>query len=257
MVPTYRRDGYRLEASAAVRKAQKMPLALWLTQPRFALGINQSLDHLRSILRRLHDIGSYVVIDEVMDQSFPAHLAALGAMSEGPGLSLIRIRSFVKAVGLNGVRLAVIMHPATLRRPIVNALEMLGGAVDVHSLASVASLADDVPRYKTMLATANRQVTRLWVQAERLVRGTPLSINPLVNGYIGSMVADVTPFGKTTEERRTGLLEGCRSVRTPIVLGASFYVAIDPPTETVRLNFFIHPDELLRGVRNILSLWNG
>jgi hypothetical protein len=41
MIPTYRRDGYTLPTDAADQRARAMPLALWLTQPRFALGLDQ------------------------------------------------------------------------------------------------------------------------------------------------------------------------------------------------------------------------
>jgi DNA-binding transcriptional MocR family regulator len=252
MIPAYHRDGYCLPSDSASRKAPTMPMALWLTQPRFSLGIDQSSQHLGAMLRALRRLDSYLIVDEVMDQSFPARLAVLG---NGDGLPLIRIKSFFKAIGFNGLRLAAILHPPRLRKHIVNALEMFGGAVDAHSLSAVAALSADVPRFSRMLAVANEQVNRLRGRAERLVRGTPLSVNPLRNGYVGSMVADLSAFGTTREVRRRRLLEGCRRVRTPIVLGASFYAAIEPPTETIRLNFFTPADELLRGIRNTLSLW--
>jgi DNA-binding transcriptional MocR family regulator len=255
MIPTFYRDGYSVCRELAVSNAPQMPLALWMTQPRFAIGFDQPRALLGAILEELAQTGSYLVVDEVMDQSFPAHLAQLGTTGAGKDLRLIRIRSFLKAAGINGIRLSVILHSPSMRPHIVNALEMFGGGVDAFSLAAISRLAQDRTRYGTMLRAANAQVNRLRVRAERMLRGTPLHINSLRNGYVGSMVADVSRFGSTWEERRANLLEGCRRVRTPIVLGASFYVALDPPNETIRLNFFTPPDELLRGISNVLGLW--
>lgn len=252
-IPTFRHEDYLLSSAAATAGGWRNPFALWLTQPRFALGFDQSRDHLSTLLRELSQKNNFLVIDEVMDQAFPSTLRILSTLAEGE--FLIRIRSFVKGMGLSGIRLAVIMHHPRLRRTIVDALEMLGGAVDASSLLAVTRLADDVPRFQSMLAAANAQVNGVRRQAERLVRGTELTINPLSNGYIGSMIADLSKFGTTQNKRRTYLLEGCRRVLTPIVLGASFYMAVDPPTEAIRLNFFIHPDNLLRGISNILGLW--
>jgi len=256
MIPTYRQDAYSVSRDQAIGRINT-PTALWMTQPRFAVGLDQSLPFLVEVLEELAFKGGYLVIDEVMDQLFPAHLASLGAIAAKRELPLIRIRSFLKAAGINGIRLSVILHPTTMRRHIVNALEMFGGAVDAFSLATVSLLADDRIRYRTMLEAANDQAKRLCRRAERLVRGTELELNPLRNGYIGSMVANLGRFGNTWDERRKWLLEGCRRVRTPIVLGASFYAAIDPPNETIRLNFFTQSEELLRGIDNILGLFNG
>jgi DNA-binding transcriptional MocR family regulator len=255
MIPTFHSDGYSVCRELAISNAPHMPLALWMTQPRFGIGSNQSPTFLAAILKELAQTGSYLVIDEVMDQSFPAHLSQLGTISAREDLPLIRIRSFLKAAGINGIRLSVILHSPSMRPHIVNALEMFGGAVDAFSLATISTLAQDRARYRTMLRAANDQVNRLRIRAERMLRGTPLHINSLRNGYVGSMVADVSQFGNTWEERRAGLLEGCRRVRTPIVLGASFYVALDPPNETIRLNFLTSPEELLRGISNVLGLW--
>jgi len=168
---------------------------------------------------------------------------------------LIRIRSFTKAMGLNGFRLAAVLHPASLRKPAVAALETFGGAIDIHSLLTVSAFAADLPRLQRMLAAANRQVNLLRAKAEKLVSGTPLSVNRLINGYIGTLVADLRKLGRTHVERRKRLLEGCERLRTPVMLGAGSYMAKDPPREAIRLNFFMQPDNITRGINNIIKIW--
>jgi hypothetical protein len=43
-------------------------------------------------------------------------------------------------------------------------------------------------------------------------------------------------------------------MRTPVILGASSYMAMDPPYEGVRINFFMQSDQVLRGIANILRI---
>jgi histidinol-phosphate/aromatic aminotransferase/cobyric acid decarboxylase-like protein len=251
LVPTYRRNGYSLPPlNPWIREESN--IAIWITQPRASLGFNQPLEFIETLLRHLPPT-SYLVIDEATDQTFPTHLGAFaGAYARS---NLIRLRSFTKGIGLNGLRLAAILHSLSLQTAIAQCLEFIGGSIDAHSLTAVYELAADITRFEAMLRAANSQVNALRVRVERLVLGSPININRLTNGYIGSMVADLTELGDTHQQRRVRLLEGCRRVRTPIMLGASSYMAIDPPTEAIRLNFFKPPDEVLRGIANILSIW--
>src|SRR5208282_6514069 len=93
------------------------------------------------------------------------------------------------------------------------------------------------------------------MKAEKLVINTPLVVNPLTNGYIGTLVADLKALGRTHPERRARFLEGCKTMRTPVMLGATSYMAKDPPREGVRLNFFMQPEHIIRGINNILRIW--
>jgi aspartate/methionine/tyrosine aminotransferase len=251
LIPTYFADNYRVpDLRRWFRKSS--PLALWLTQPRASLGFNQSPKVIEKMLEMLGPRGC-VVVDEVTDQSFPAHLSL--ARQERGWARLIRIRSFTKAMGLNGFRLAALLHPASLRQAAVAGLETFGGALDVHSLKTITTFSDDLPRLKAMLRAANEQVNSLRIKAERLVTNTALTVNPLTNGYIGSVVADLTALGRNHTERRAHLLEGCRMLRTPVMLGATSYMAKDPPREAIRLNFFMQPQHITQGINNILRIW--
>ncbi len=115
-------------------------------------------------------------------------------------------------------------------------------------------LSKNAERLSAMLFAANQQVNKLRAKAERLTRKSRVTVNPLVNGYIGSMVVDLSELGDCQDERRTRFLEHCRAMRTPVILGASAYFAKDPPSEAVRLNFFMQGDQVLRGVANILRI---
>jgi hypothetical protein len=248
---TYREDGYALR-DVGKTLGSDSHIALWITQPRASLGFDQAHTEIISFLEKFGR-ERWLIADEVTDQSFPAHMGKIAARFRQA--NLIRIRNFTKGMGLNGLRLAAILHPRKMRKHIVDSVETLGGSIDAHSLAAVVTLAEDISRFRRMLVAANEQVNTLRTKAERLVAGTPIAVNPLTNGYIGSMIADLRGLGRSHAERRTRLLEWCCSKRTPIILGSSFYMAKAPPTEAIRLNFFNQPENVTRGITNILGLW--
>ena len=250
LLPTYRDEGYELKKIGD--KIRRSGTALWITQPRAALGFNQPYEILGNWARHFGK-SAFLVSDEVTDQTFPSHLRNLDKML--PQVTVLRIRSFTKGIGLNGLRLATIMHSQHLRKHIVNSLETFGGSIDAHSLMAIADLTKYPSRFKRMLNEANIQVNSLRVKAERLVTGSAITVNRLSNGYIGSMVANLHELGDNQRERRERLLNWCRLQRTPIMLGNSFYMASSPPTEAIRLNFFNRPEHITRGIENILRLW--
>lgn len=250
LIPTYHDSDYSLPVLDS--KIESTPMTVvWLTQPRATLGFDQSPEMINQLLRKIGRRG-YLVVDEATDQSHPARL---GQLAQSADHRLIRLRSFTKGMGLNGLRLAAIIHPIALRSTLTDAIETLGGSLDVHSLFAVADLAETPSTFARMLAAANDQVNALRAIAERLVRGSPITVNRLTNGYIGSMVLDLSSIGHSDRSRRKRLLEWCRHMRTPVILGAGSYVAKAPPTETIRLNFFNMRDHITRGISNILGLW--
>ena len=249
LLPTYRCNEYALPAL----EQRGGPVAVWLTQPRALIGSNQECRTVAALLEGLRK-RDFVAVDEVTDQSFPAHLADLRRCRRAG--NIIRIRSFTKGMGLNGLRVAAVLHSAHLRSSFADCLETIGGSVDAHSLVVVSKMSEDLPTFRTMLKAANNQVNALRATAQRLVRGSRAEVNELVNGYIGSMVIDLSRLGRTQHLRRQRLLEGCRDVRTPVILGASSYMAKDPPREAIRLNFFCRPQHVTGGISNILSVLN-
>jgi DNA-binding transcriptional MocR family regulator len=254
LIATYRRELFRtpfaeIEASS---EWQNRRHAVWFTQPRAALGFNQPIDEIGRLTDSLDQRSQFVVVDEVTDQLFPARLSILHR--DAPRPNLIRIRSFTKGMGLNGVRLSAVLHPPELRKAFIEAIDALGGSVDAYSLATIAELAKDQQRFRRMLAAANRQVTELRIRAARAAAGSPVEVNKLENGYIGSMSVDLSSLGADYGAQRERFLEECVKARTPVVLAASYKMALDPPNELIRLNFFISPDSVLRGVSNIVRI---
>jgi histidinol-phosphate/aromatic aminotransferase/cobyric acid decarboxylase-like protein len=249
LLPTFARDAYRLPIPKHWQRS-KISSILWLTQPRASLGFNQDIDLLQSIIQ--YGYFRFLVIDEVTDQTFPSLLNSLSV--QFPESNIVRIRSFTKPMGLNGVRISAIMHPPSMRNAFRNSLELFGATLDAYSLRVVQKLGEDIGRFNLMLGAANAQVVRLRKRVEKMARASAITVNPLVNGYIGSMVADLSALGKNQNARRRHLLTACRSMRMPVILGSAFYVAKDPPLEAIRLNFFMHPEHIIRAVANMLRV---
>jgi len=244
LVPSYRRDGYRPLAGFAIPRI-KQRSAWWLTHPRVTLGFNQKPENVRALTRGLA-AGDYVVIDEALDQSFPSELGRLHATESEQ--RLIRLKGFGKPLGLNGYRLAFILHPAALRADMVDCLETFAGAIDAHSLEAACAVAAEPHHLSRMMQVANHQVLALRVAADKVVAGSAVAVNPLVNGYLGSAVVNLQSLGADQQSRRHRFLLGCQKRGMPVIIGPSMHFASDPPSEAVRLNFFSTREYVLRGV---------
>lgn len=251
LIPTYRRDGYERPPDY-VQAAGKTPSAWWLTQPRVTLGIDQEAESLRTLIQ---EVGrrDYVVVDEALDQSFPSRFGQLHH-SWPMAQKVIRLKGFGKPLGLNSYRLAFALHYADLRADFVDCLETFAGAIDGHSLQAACAVAAEPNRLAMMMHVANQQVVALRSVAEKLVAGSAVAVNPLVNGYLGSAVVDLTRLGRDQTTRRHRFLLGCQERGMPVIIGPSMHFASDPPSEAVRLNFFSKREHVLRGVTALAEI---
>jgi histidinol-phosphate/aromatic aminotransferase/cobyric acid decarboxylase-like protein len=161
LCPTYFRDGFALSDPTFPKSAH--PIALWLTQPRMSLGFNQDLAAIEKLRTRL-SADDFLVIDEATEQSYPAILHEL--RSDSAAASVLRIRGILKPMGLNGLRLACVLHDAKLRESLENAQSVIGASLDLYSLQVASDLAERHPIFFDMLSVAHSQVTKLRKRAE-------------------------------------------------------------------------------------------
>jgi histidinol-phosphate/aromatic aminotransferase/cobyric acid decarboxylase-like protein len=246
-IPTYCDDSFALRFSRE-HDAPREPIALWLTQPRMSLGFNQSAEAVTALFDQLGG-DDFLVIDEATERRFPSVLRNL---PQDP--RLVRIRGFVKGLGLNGVRLSFLLHNAELRESLELAHEVSGGSVDIFSLAFVATLGKDPETFRALCNAVDAQIVDLRAAAAAATRGTNITTSDLVNGYIGS--AFVT-LGGPYEESRNALLTFCHERGVPILCGAAMHFATDHGHEPVRLNYFNRPQHILDGLSALISFANG
>ena len=216
-IPSFRSDQFEADLAnfeAAIRRLQ--PCGLWITQPRFGLGSNQQVGRILALARLLGP-ENVMVIDEAAEQAFPSTLSKLPSLP----CPVVRTRGVLKGIGLNGLRIAVAIHPSGWRSAFENVLEPTGASLDRFSLTNAAELAQETRLFSSLLRQANDQVRVLQQELSIVCAGTSIETTRLENGYMGTLMFDFTAMNGTYEQKRRALLEACRSRRMPIVLKAS------------------------------------
>ena len=104
------------------------------------------------------------MVDEATEQHCPALLSDLS--SEDRSDRVLRVRGILKPLGLNGLRLACVIHSSGLRGRLESAQEILGSSIDLYSLNMAAEISQRKDLFFTMLSVANTQVTSLRQRAE-------------------------------------------------------------------------------------------
>jgi histidinol-phosphate/aromatic aminotransferase/cobyric acid decarboxylase-like protein len=245
-VPTYYNSNFKLDISQTVLEQNK-PCAVWLTQPRTALGLNQNAEDLKSLIKTL-SAKDFLIIDEATEQFFPSVLHSLNP-KDYP--QVIKIRSMFKGLGINGIRLAYISHHESLRIEIANEMEIFLGALDVYSIEHAVEMSKDIPRFKILLSVANEQVVTLRERAEKLLNGTNCEVSKMENGYIGSAIVKFKPSKLSQKEKRQRFIEYCSKEKMPVILGSAMGFANHTDTEFVRLNYFNRDYNILEGLKII------
>ena len=111
LVPTYYKDGFSSPIEAYANSGEYRALT-WLTQPRMSLGFDQDPQFIAGLLESMAE-RDYLVIDEATEQHYPSLLRSLHEHQKSD--QVIRIRGLLKPLGLNGLRVAAILHSRALR----------------------------------------------------------------------------------------------------------------------------------------------
>ncbi len=244
LIPTYFSGNFSFRLCEKIEN-NTPSFALWLTHPRTSLGYNQELTALEQHLSVLR-AADYLIVDEATEQLFPSMLSPLADYPRAE--QILRIRGLLKGLGLNGLRLACVLHDASLRESLESAQEILGASLDLYSLRAAARLGHQPQLFFTMLAAANRQVVKLRTTAEGLAAGSWARVTKVVNGYMGAALVDLSILQGDYDEKRRRLLAYCRDHEMPVILGASLLFAFDPGWEQVRLNYFNRDFHITRAI---------
>jgi aspartate/methionine/tyrosine aminotransferase len=248
-IPTYISNGFQINAEFfnSLHNA-KGKIGIWISQPRFGLGLNQPHEGLTLLLSFLRD-DDFLIVDEATEQLFPSHLSEFNFKKRK---NILKYRSFMKPLGFNGPRLAYILHHSDYRNLIQCHMEITQGAIDCFSLAYVTKILSNKEEFERILKAANKYVNNLRSKMESLVRGTNLKVIPLENGYIGSVAYYYDQEGDPSRLRKQ-LLSYCKHVKCPIILGSGLYFAIDPRYEFIRINYFNTEYNVMTGIQLILK----
>ncbi len=242
-IPTFKEDEFKLSITDEII-SNNTPCAVFITQPRTALGTNQNVQDLIDLSKNLGK-KNYLIIDEATEQSFPSTLHSLNFNSYD---NVIKIRSLFKGLGVNGVRLACLIHHDKHRRQIAEEMEVMQGALDLYSLKLAVKMGENINRFKSLLGVANDQVVALRKKVEMQIRGSNCEVSPIVNGYIGCAIIKLS-----SESKRNEFLEYCAFSRMPVIIGSSMGFAKHDGYEFVRLNYFNRESHLLKGLEIMSS----
>jgi len=242
LVPCYLGESFDFRRGMGILDQRVGELAVWLCQPRPALGWDQDLATVAAVLDRLSP-GSFLVLDEATEQHWPAQLAKLTPADP----RVIRLRSLVKGIGLNGLRVAYIGHTSRLRRQLLELVEIFQGGLDYETLQITCALLEDESGFRSLLRAAHDQVSHLYRVLKTALLGTDIALSRIANGYIGSLALP-RPTHLTRAAFGALLLDYCERLNCPVMLGASMYFARDNDREFVRINYYNDPARVLTGV---------
>jgi histidinol-phosphate/aromatic aminotransferase/cobyric acid decarboxylase-like protein len=244
-IPTYYDTNFQLNIDDSLLM-NTSPCAIWLTQPRTALGLNQNPEHIKTLLSKLSD-KDFLIIDEATEQMFPSILSSLSPQKYP---QIIKIRSIFKGLGINGIRLAYISHHDSFREEMADEMEIFLGALDIYSLNHAVELAKDISKFKVLLSVANEQVIKLREKAEKSLMGSNCELTKIENGYIGAAIIKFESNDSTNNRKK--LIEYCTKEKMPVILGASMGFPIHNNMEFIRLNYFSRDYNIINGLK-ILS----
>lgn len=249
LIPTYYKDDYEFVLS--IEQDEQRPKAIWLTQPRFALGSNQDARKLKKLYAQLRNV-DFLVIDEANEHLFPSTLSELKPREM---CKLIKFRSLFKPLGLNGPRISCILHNNRYRSLFQDVMDITQGGIDYESVLLATDLYANPSKVRVLFDVVHNQIMELRYQAEILCQHTRLEISPIENGYLGSMHLHFDPT-ISDEQQRVDLLKYCNQIKLPIILGSSMYYAIEPNIEHIRLNYFIHKPLFLNGIKKLIERYH-
>jgi histidinol-phosphate/aromatic aminotransferase/cobyric acid decarboxylase-like protein len=247
LIPTYFENQFQMtDKFLSSFNNHRHSKAIWITQPRFGLGTNQSLEKIIEIIKHLNK-DDFIIIDEATEQLFPTLIRDINF---GYFKNVIKLRSFFKSSGLNGPRISFILHHKEYRELIQNYLEIAQGAIDCFSLEFAKTHLQNIEFFKSILLAANIYVNSLRRKVESFSRGTNIISIPLENGYIGSIAVTLSRI-KNYYREREGLLHHCARCKVPVILGSTMRFPKDVLYEFIRMNYFNTEYSILRGIEQI------
>lgn len=245
LIPTYYSDHYSLKIREDIFSNNKKK-SIWLSQPRFALGINQNANYISDLYKHITN-NDFIIIDEANEHIFPSPLRSLQPHSMS---RIIRFKSLFKPLGLNGPRISCIFHNREYRSLFQDAMDVMQGGIDYNSIALAVDLYSHPNILSCALERVHRQIIDLKQKAEIITQWSNIELSPLENGYLGALHIHYNN-DLTIEQNRHKLLTFCKKIEMPVILGASMYYATEPNIEHIRLNYFIHDSLFLNGIESL------
>ncbi len=240
-LPTFRNNDFQISISDVDKGIKEGAKAIWLTQPRISIGCNNNLEFIKHLLVTYPELT--IIIDEAAEIQIPSKISQI--INTYDNKRIIRLRSIAKGLGINGIRLALIIHHSRIKEQIEGSLWVFQGGLDIFSLKVASELLGDWNNFRLLAASSLKQTVNYHHKIGRAIRGTSISLTQIESGYTGSFIVDFTNWNGSFSEKRSYLLQYCKSKRIIIEISAGMGFALDENHEYVRLNYYMPYEQLL------------
>lgn len=237
-----------LERSMKLRNS-----AIMLTNPKYGTGTNQSKTLIKHLLS-IDQENFFVIIDEAA-----SHLDSIAPLDEASHHNLIKVRSISKNIGLNGLKIAFIVHSARLRNQFIEILETISGNIDVFSWHCLVKFSKTPALLNDMVAGAKDFIHNNVELFNRYSDTSKVIIPPITNGYIGVVGIEV-PAGDRNKEcfinYRNNILHKAQQLKSPIILGSSLHFPYTYEIEWIRISYFCSEQNIINSAKVINEIAN-
>ena len=229
-------------------------VCVWIHQPHFSLGSDLSRNDIDKLIAKAQG-KRYLVIDEANDNTVPSLMAGIHEIA-----NVFRIRSLTKVLGLNGVRLALLLHPCGVRNQITEIMWSVEAALDWFSVSIAKSLTSPPFLYTDMI----RQIRQRLLSQRELINAIlvvkEIKLLPGKTGFLNCLQIDWRSIDGTESDKRKCLIKHLTHNRVPAMLGSHIYMPKLHGFEHIRINLFNSSETLRYGIsvihsfRSLLSL---
>lgn len=235
LIPSYSQLDYNLNFDSKSLNCE----VIWLTHPIISLTKDFFFKQLEQWINHATNKKRYLVIDEAVDCKSPTALNTDRYKSRN--VEVIRIRSFLKQLSINGQRLAFIIASEDISNEISKESWISHGGIDIFSIESALWAIKNARAHEELCRLMLERCDDERTKIAKLLHGTCMSIPKYQNGYISHIKIDMTNWNvyKTEghEPSRQKLIDSFATIGLLPTLSPSMYFAHENGTERLRLNY--------------------
>lgn len=234
MIPTYEKD--RFEWNLDINKMQDT--AIWVTQPRISLGLNQSITRLNEICCNLMSKNCFLVVDEATELQVPAIMA--NRLFNSHRQRIIRLRGLLKPFAINGPRIAFILHGDDIAEELKKFVWISHGGIDRFSVNTILDFSHKSDHYVFMKKCAFEQIFDNARRINQLLHNHPVKTVTYENGYTSALILPLNRSAMSKIiylDKREKLINFVERLGVFPTLGPSMYFSYDGKHEFLRINY--------------------
>lgn len=219
--------------------------AVWITHPRISLGLRQEKNFLLELCNKAMANDSFVIVDEATELKMPSLLS--GVEFKPYNKHIIRLRGVFKPLGLNGPRIAMLLHSPYHSSEIKKWVWTYQGGLDGFSMELANRVVEHKSSYQILFEATQEEAISNWNMIRRLSQHTRVSIPEYNDGYTSALILKLSNYPldrKKFFNIRNILVQEIEKIGVFPTLGSSMYFAYDGIHEFIRINLLSNAREL-------------